>query len=91
MTDLTCTPISRELRELTDAATFAEETEMGPIDVLVLPYEFSATKATVVAMTPRGRELFADSFGPGAAHVEMPVSRTGDFLLRCSRQGLRTA
>ena len=91
MTHATCAPISRELREIADAAIFAKEAKMSPIDVLVLPYEFSATKATVVAMTPRGRELFADSFGPGAAHVEMPVSRTGDFLLRCSRQGLRTA
>ena len=59
---------------------------MNP-DIRYSPFTFDSTEVIFTAVTPKGREVFDQCFGPAAIGVTMRKSAAADFIHHAQRQG----
>jgi len=61
------------------------------MDLVILPFCFQATVATVQAVSPAGRAAFAEWFGAGACSADFPKSTLPAFVVAATEKGLAVA
>ena len=58
------------------------------MDLTLSIVNFTDTEVTVIAISNKGKEFFAEMYGAGACSVNLKRSFVGDFITFAERKGL---